>query len=256
MQKTNKTSWGKVAGWYDDLIGRDPDSFQRKVILPNIIRLLDPKSGEKILDLACGQGFFSFEAARSGAEVYASDISAELIDIAKERYPGKISFFNKPAHDISFLENESTDKVMLILASQNIENITDVWKETNRILKKGGELHIVVNHPAFRIPKHSSWHWDEAKKEQSRLVSGYISEMREKIDMTPGEKDESRKKFTFSFHRPLEWYFKTLGNAGFHFVRLEEWTSHKESEKGPRGAEENRIRKEIPMFMYLKAVKE
>jgi hypothetical protein len=36
---------------------------------------------------------------------------------------------------------------------------------------------------------------------------------------------------------------------------LEEWPSHKTSTSGPRAAAENTARKEIPMFLALRAVK-
>jgi len=55
------TSWGKVADWYDELLEEKTGTYQTEVILPNILRLLDLKKGETILDLACGQGFFSRE---------------------------------------------------------------------------------------------------------------------------------------------------------------------------------------------------
>ena len=72
------TSWGNVADWYDEVVKGD-DSYQKKVILPNILRLVTPRKGLRVLDLACGQGFFSHEMAKAGAEVVGVDISKELI---------------------------------------------------------------------------------------------------------------------------------------------------------------------------------
>ena len=50
------TSWDNVAGWYDELM-KEPAGYQKDVILPNILRLMEIKKGDNILDLACGQGF-------------------------------------------------------------------------------------------------------------------------------------------------------------------------------------------------------
>ena len=69
--------------------------------------------------------------------------------------------------------------------------------------------------------------------------------------MTPGSKTD--KKFTVTFHRPLQVFVKALSKSGFALTRLEEWISHKESEKGPRQKAENKSRKEIPLFMCLEA---
>jgi hypothetical protein len=73
--------------------------------------------------------------------------------------------------------------------------------------------------------------------------------------MTPGEKDYLKKTFTVSFHRPLQSYFKAMTKSGFAATRLEEWISHKKSQTGPRSVEEDRMRKEIPMFVAIEARK-
>jgi len=44
-------------------------------------------SGRRVLDAGCGTGALAVEAARRGAEVVAVDVSASLIDIARERTP-------------------------------------------------------------------------------------------------------------------------------------------------------------------------
>ena len=49
-----------MANWYDDYL-KDEDNYQNKVILPNLLRLLDLDSlsdDSRILDIGCGQGFF------------------------------------------------------------------------------------------------------------------------------------------------------------------------------------------------------
>ena len=62
----NDTSWGGVAGWYHSLLEHEGGTYQKTVILPNILRLLNIARGEAILDLACGQGFFSREFHKKG----------------------------------------------------------------------------------------------------------------------------------------------------------------------------------------------
>lgn len=244
------TSWGEVADWYDTHLSKG-DTYHEKVILPNILRLVEPKKGETILDLACGQGFFAKAFAQKGATLTGVDISEELITIAKQESM-HITFHVGSAEELSMLKDKSFDKAVIVLAIQNIEHINKVLSETARILKKGGTFHIVMNHPAFRIPKRSSWEYDDKQKVQFRRIEQYASESRESIDMHPGMKDSPQ---TLSFHRPLQYYFKLLGKAGFAVDRLEEWISHKSSDSGPRAKAENISRKEIPLFLYLRAQK-
>jgi hypothetical protein len=61
--------------------------------------------------------------------------------------------------------------------------------------------------------------------------------------------------YTWTFHKPIEAYVKALRNAGLLIDALEEWPSHKTSTSGPRAHAENVSRKEIPMFLAIRAVK-
>jgi ubiquinone/menaquinone biosynthesis C-methylase UbiE len=246
-----QTSWGNVAEWYDNLLTYDEDSFQSKVILPNLLRRLNPKN-KKILDLACGQGYFTREWVKAGGEVTACDIAKPLVELAQKQQPLPKSYFVTSADDLSKTQSASLDAVTIILALQNIENLAGVCAEVSRVLKPKGTFYIVLNHPAFRIPKNSSWGWDEKENKQYRRIDAYMSESRTEIDMNPGK---SSKEFTVSFHRPLQVYVKALGKSGLGITHMEEWISHKESQPGTRGAEENRIRKEIPMFLLIEASK-
>ena len=258
MKKDNqKTSWGKVADWYSDLLEKEEGTYQKELILPNLLRLLEIKKGEMILDLACGQGFFSREFLKAGARVIGVDVARELIHLAneltkKELPTAKTEFIISSADDLSFIKDKSIDKAVIVLAIQNIENVAGVFKECQRVLKPAGKLFLVLNHPAFRIPKQSSWEWDEKNKSQYRRVDQYLSESKIEIQMHPGDNPLEK---TISFHRPLQYYFKLLGKNGFAVDRLEEWNSHKKSQPGPRARAEDKIRKEIPIFMCLEAIK-
>jgi SAM-dependent methyltransferase len=53
-------------------------SFVSELALP-VVALLDPKEGEKILDLGCGEGTLGLEIAKSGANVVAIDLSGAMV---------------------------------------------------------------------------------------------------------------------------------------------------------------------------------
>ena len=249
--KTNETSWGKVANWYDDLLEKE-GNYQKDVILPNLLLAMDIGTDEKILDLACGQGFFAREFYKAGANVLGADIGEELIKIAREKSPKVINFTVSPADNLSFLEDASVDKISIVLAIQNIENLSGTIKECARVLKPAGKLFLVLNHPAFRVPKESSWGFDDKRGVQYRRVDQYLTESKISIKMNPGKKDSVN---TVSFHRPLQTYIKALKNGGLCVSNLEEWISNRESQPGLRSKGENKSRKEIPLFMLLEAQK-
>ncbi|MEK7460215.1 MAG: class I SAM-dependent methyltransferase [Patescibacteria group bacterium] len=251
-KKIKKTSWGGVAGWYDQLLEKNDDTYQTNVVLPNLVRALEIRKGLRVLDLACGQGFFSRAFALEGAEVAGVDISSELIDLAKKQSPKEIKYFVRSADDLSVFQDGYFERITIVLSIQNIEAPHKVFKECARILAPQGKLFIVLNHPAFRVPKESSWGYDESTNIQYRRIDRYMSESKVEIDMNPSRPGSVK---TISFHRPLQYYFKTLANAGFATTRLEEWLSHRESGHGPKKEAEDRARMEIPLFLFLEAQK-
>src|SRR3989344_797317 len=124
-----KTSWGKVANWYNNLLEKENGTYQKTLILPNLLRLLQIRKGETILDLACGQGFFAREFAKLGTKVIAVDVSWELIELAQKRHDKSIEYHVSSADNLGFLKNNSIDKTTIILSLQNIENVDGVIKE-------------------------------------------------------------------------------------------------------------------------------
>jgi len=246
------TSWSTVSKWYDDMLEKDGGGYQKELILPNMLRLLAIQGGEHVLDLACGQGYFSRAFAGAGARVTGVDASKKLIEIAKDRAIERTKYYVAPAHALSFITDRSVDAAVIILAIQNIENLHEVFRECARVLKDDRRLFLVLTHPAFRVPKASAWGFDEKEGVQYRRVDEYLSEKKVKIQMHPGDKPDA---YTISFHRPLQLYVKLLSRAGFAITRLEEWNSHKKSAPGPRQRAEDRARKEIPLFMCIEVRK-
>ena len=257
-----KTDWGTVAKWYDGVVN-DNDSYQLKVVLPNITRIMgDTKmsiKGKKVLDIACGQGYFAEKFSVVGAQVFGFDLGSDLIKIAQSsatKNKLSINYTVADAQDYGEKVKESNfDIAVCILALQNIPDIKKVFEDTFKKLKKGGRFIFVINHPAYRNPRSSDWGWDEKAEIRYRRVDSYMSEAKIKMDMNPGESDLTKKKFTYSFHRPLQTYVKTLANSGFLISKIEEWTSHKVSEQGPKSAAENKARHEFPLFMCVEALK-
>lgn len=213
------------------------------------MRVLSLQKGERVLDLASGQGYFAREFAKVGARVVGADVSGALIELARKTGSG-IEYHITPANKLTFAKDGEFDVVVCVLALQNIEDITSVYKEVARVLKKGGRFVMVINHPAFRVLRRSSWEWDEEAGVQYRRIDGYLSAAKISVDMHPGREERVE---TISYHRSLQDFFKALVGAGLSVSKLEEWISHKESGKGPRQKAEDTARKEVPLFLMLEA---
>jgi SAM-dependent methyltransferase len=260
--RTTKTDWSTVSEAYDKYLGKE-SSYHKDLILPNLLRLLGPLDDKEILDVACGQGFFSQEifVKNDKVKITAFDLSAELIEIATKNKVKSGSNINYYLANAENFQDDKTSPLSLqnkydiaicVLALQNIENVKRVIENVKASLKVGGRLILIINHPSYRIPKFTSWGYDNSL--QYRRVDKYMIEDKIKLDMTPSEKRESYKRYTYSFHRPLQYYFKIFKNLGMQVVNLEEWTSNKESE-GKNSERENKARKEFPIFMAIEILK-
>lgn len=257
QQNKETTSWGGVSEWYDEYL-QDEDTYQAKVIAPNLIRLLNVdgfENGQVVLELGCGQGYFMrhvLDNLSRGVNIdfHGVDISKELLGFAKADLGEFATFTESDAAKLSAFKNESVDIMYSVLALQNMSDLSAVVGEIKRVLKKGGRFIGVINHPSFRIPKQSDWHFNKDRNAQGRVVYTYMSDKKFAIDMHPGKTALGEKKEeTFSFHHPLQYYTKVFSKHGFMISKLEEWISHKKSEEGPKKMIEDNARKEIPLFM-------
>lgn len=74
----------------------------------DLIELLAPKEGERVLDLGCGTGDLAAAIAAKGADVVGLDSSAEMIEAARSKYP-LLKFVVASADD--FHDDETFDAV-------------------------------------------------------------------------------------------------------------------------------------------------
>src|SRR4051812_33345342 len=118
--KKQRTDWGNVADWYDQLVGESGSEYQREVVLPGTLKLLNIQPGEKVLDIACGQGVLCRILAERGGEITGVDAARELIRSAVERGPASIHYHVADARELEFLAESHFDAGACMLAIQNI----------------------------------------------------------------------------------------------------------------------------------------
>ncbi len=250
MRPSSKTSWHPVAPWYNKLVGSDGHYYHQHLILPGVRRLLELKPDSEVVDLGCGQGILS-RSLPPVRRYLGLDIAPGLISAARAQVkPGqefKVADVAKPLPQAK----PEFSHAAIILALQNMERPEVAIQNAAALLRSRGKLVIVLNHPAFRIPRQSGWGTDEKNKQQYRWINRYASPLKIPIDMNPGQPGRS---VTWSFHHPLQDYVQMLNAAGFVLTNLEEWVSDKESE-GKAARMENRSRSEFPLFLTLVAEK-
>jgi 2-polyprenyl-3-methyl-5-hydroxy-6-metoxy-1,4-benzoquinol methylase len=257
-----------VSAWYDGLVGEGQHDHFSETILPGVLRMLPQPLPKRVFDLACGQGYVSEALAQRGCEVVGLDAAAGLISAAEARLrtrgeAGRRSRF--VTGDARALESVLTtakvagkfDAALCIMAVMNIDPIDGMLAQLAARIEAGGTLLLVMLHPAFRAPAKSGWMWRDSIAQgsvQLRTIESYLTPFGSEIVMNPGQVARGAKPVvTKTYHRPLGFYVAALARAGFALDGLEEWASNRRSTSGPRAAEENRSRAEIPLFLAVRA---
>lgn len=236
-----------MASWYDATIGIRGSPHHRKVAIPAVMRLADPRPGELLLDVGCGQGVLAHHVLKAGASYLGIDASAAMIRLARKRREG-VSFEVGDARDLAgttSIEPGSCAAVVFMLSVQDMDPLPQVIGSAAEVLAPGGRLVLFLVHPAFRPPRASGWGFDPQRKLHFRRIERYLSPsavpMKEYAEVGAGPRGA-----TISFHRPLRDYFAALTAAGLVVDALEEFPD-------PVGEEHERGSSEIPLFLALRA---
>ncbi|MFH1224995.1 MAG: glycosyltransferase [Candidatus Diapherotrites archaeon] len=109
-----------------------------------VLSLLEPKSGERILDIGCGRGELAYHAAKSGATCFGLDFSPAALRLAQEKNRGRLVQgactelpFRKGAFDAAVLGD--------IIEHIDREDAVRCIAAAHLALKKGGRLLIHTN---------------------------------------------------------------------------------------------------------------
>ena len=117
------------------------------------------KPGMTILELGCGAGYFTKELARSGAEIVAVDVSADLLEIAKANCPASnVRYEIQDACALTY-SNATFDSVVGSSILHHLE-IEPAMEEIRRVLKPGGTIYFTepnMLNPQIAIQKNVPW---------------------------------------------------------------------------------------------------
>ncbi len=244
------TAWEAQAAWYDQHQGDGGDDFYTTLILPAVLRVLDPAPKATVLDVCCGQGVLGRVLAARGVNTIGVDASPALITAARER-AGKHERYE--VGDARLLAEQfppgSADHAALVMALQDLDPIQPVLTGVAALVRPGGRVAIALTHPCFRIPRRTSWGWDDEQGMQFRRVDAYTSPLSVPIKTHPGKPADASR--TTSYHRPLSTYLNACGAAGLAVTACEELHSHRRGTRGARFSAEDRAAKEIPLFLVL-----
>ena len=253
--RPSSESWDAVAAWYSGWVGAEGSRHHRSLAIPALLRLLEPRAGERMVDLGCGPGVLAPHLARAGAQMTGIDLSPRLIAVARRRHGRIARFIVGDATRLAAspgIGKASFDAATFLLSIQDIEPLEDAIESAAWALRPHGRIVILMSHPCFRVPRQSGWGWDQGRALQFRRIDRYLS----RLEVPMQQYGSGRPGSTRSYHRPLEAYVRALVTNGLMVDGIGEIPGA-ELEAGP-GAARARMTacREIPLFLSLRAVKQ
>lgn len=118
----------------NDVLSMGQDRRWRK----QVVAMVDPHAGERILDLAAGTGTSSEPFARAGAHVVPCDFSLGMLTVGKQARPG-LDFTAGDGMALPFAD-DSFDAVTISFGLRNFVDPVRGIAEMRRVTKPGGRL--------------------------------------------------------------------------------------------------------------------
>ncbi|SEN04764.1 class I SAM-dependent methyltransferase [Lihuaxuella thermophila] len=132
-----------------------------------------PLKGLKVLCLASGGGQQGPVLAAAGAEVTVFDNSVEQLKqdrFVAEREGLVIRTVKGDMRDLRIFDNETFDLIIHPVSNLFVDDVLPVWKESSRVLKKGGSLISGFMNPVFYL---FDWELEEQGKLEVRYPIPY-----------------------------------------------------------------------------------
>lgn len=179
--------------------------YQEHYVWPAARSLLPDVAELNVLDAGCGVGHYAEWFLDNGASVVGVDISAEALEVARDRCGAGATFYRRDLTEpLEFASDDTFDLVFSNLVLDHVAEWEPVFEKFARILVPGGRLVFTTIHPLRRYLNH--------RQELSSYyeTEGYVVEW--------GNTDAE----IVSYYRPIGDVIGSLANAGFAVTEFRE----------------------------------
>jgi len=218
--KINEASWNRLAAYYQEFTRISLNNFHYNPYGPgdNELGIIGDVTGLDVLDIGCGGGQNSIVLSKHGAKsVTAIDQSESQLEFARKlarREKREIRFLKCDMEDLSIIRDDEFDLIVSSHAMNYASNISKVFVECARVLRKGGRLITCMAHPIWLVLG------EALEKKDFTKIASYFDTKRGRWEW---EKRTGERIATFeSTSWRLGQILNALCDAGFVINRIEE----------------------------------
>jgi SAM-dependent methyltransferase len=201
------SEWNDLADWWREELASDP-AYGAEVA-PLLMHLLTIEPGSRVLELGPGTGWAMASLREAGIRPFGCELNAELA--ASAGRSGPVVRARLP--DLAWCRDGVFDGTFAVLVLEHLENDAALFEEAARIVRPGGWLVLIANHPQITAPQAAPvvdptdgevfWRWG------GYLQRGHSVEQ------------EGGRSVTF-YHRPLGTMLTAAAAAGWILDELVE----------------------------------
>jgi 2-polyprenyl-3-methyl-5-hydroxy-6-metoxy-1,4-benzoquinol methylase len=216
-------SWDAAAAAWDEFVETGLDFWRTEVHGPALLAACGDVDDQRVLDLGCGQGWFSRQLARHGARVVGVDFSAAQLANARRHeaaHPLGIAYRQLDAALIGEQwPPKSFDLVTACMALHDSPDTGGILAAARQVLMPAGCIVFSIVHPVAAAPVHE-WVCDDEGQKQGLRIDRYF-------DSGPYVIEWNMARLTThwarpQWHRTLTEWSTLITEAGFAITQLEE----------------------------------
>lgn len=201
--RLEEPSWAEMEDWWREELASDP-AYETDVT-PMALALLEVSG--RLLDVGCGEGRLMRTLAAHGADVVGVDLLVGLLETARDH--GDVVRGGLPS--LGMFGDDVFDGAVMCLVLEHIADHRTLFAELGRVVRPGGQLALIVNHPTFTAPESAPI---QDRDEVLWRTGRYL---------TTGHTDEPVGGVQVRFHhRPMGVLLTDASSAGWDLERVVE----------------------------------
>lgn len=234
-----KAEYDKIAKQYEEA-ATEKRNHRRYVLIPTFIHFLGDVNNKSVLDLACGEGFWTRLVKKMGANtVTGIDISKEMIRLALKKEKETSYGIEYIVQDITKLQKigefDLITAIFLLHYAKTKDELLKMCKNIYKNLKNKGKFIGIINNPSNPLQYDKKYDFTvttkEPLKEGDTLTTKIFANGNEicSFKIYFWKKETYEQAFKKAGFKTVKWYKPIISQEGIKKLGYDFWRDYLEN---------------------------